>query len=98
MPLGLLGMGLCLLYVRTGSLYPCVAAHALNNSIAFGVARHWGAGGTVALIVGSLLTITVVFALVRSDQRSRAAPAGRGPRLIQRHRPRAPPADVGFPP
>ena len=64
-PLGLLGMGLCLLYVRTGSLYPCVAAHALNNSIAFGVARDWGAGGTVALIAASLLTITAVFALVR---------------------------------
>ena len=41
-PLAALGMGLCLLYVRTGSLYPCVAAHALNNSLAFGVSQDWG--------------------------------------------------------
>ena len=42
LPLAALGTGLCLLYVRTGSLYPCVAAHALNNSIAFGVSQDWG--------------------------------------------------------
>ena len=27
---------------RRGSLYPCVAAHALNNSLAFGVSQDWG--------------------------------------------------------
>ena len=41
-PLSALGTGLCLLYVRTGSLYPCIAAHALNNSLAFGVSQNWG--------------------------------------------------------
>jgi hypothetical protein len=41
-PLAALGFALCVLYRRTGSLYPCIAAHALNNSIAFGAEEHWG--------------------------------------------------------
>jgi len=41
-PLAGLGFGLCLLYLYTGSLYPCIAAHSLNNSIAFGSLEHWG--------------------------------------------------------
>lgn len=41
-PLAVLGFGLCLLYRRTGSLYPCIAAHSLNNSIAFGATEGWG--------------------------------------------------------
>lgn len=42
-PLAVLGMILALLYERTGSLYPPIALHALNNSIAFGVGdgRPW---------------------------------------------------------
>ena len=38
------GFVLCLLYWRTGSLYPCIALHALNNSLAFGVTRSTGTG------------------------------------------------------
>ena len=30
-----LGVLLCLLYWRTGSLLPCIALHALNNGISF---------------------------------------------------------------
>lgn len=40
-PLALFGFGLCLLYQQTGSLYPCIALHALNNSVAFGVMQKW---------------------------------------------------------
>jgi membrane protease YdiL (CAAX protease family) len=40
-PLAVLGFGLCLLYWRTGSLYPCIVLHSLNNSLAFGVSQHW---------------------------------------------------------
>ena len=32
--LALLGVIFCLLYERTGSLYPAIALHAINNSIA----------------------------------------------------------------
>lgn len=31
-----LGVILCLLYERTGSLYPCIGVHALNNALAYG--------------------------------------------------------------
>jgi uncharacterized protein len=36
-PLAALGFLFCLIYERTGSLYPVIAIHALNNAIAFGV-------------------------------------------------------------
>ncbi len=41
-PLGVLGFMLCVLYRRTGSLYPCVAVHSLNNSVAFAGLEKWG--------------------------------------------------------
>jgi uncharacterized protein len=41
-PLMAFGVGLCLLYNATGSLYPCIALHALNNAIAVGASEGWG--------------------------------------------------------
>jgi uncharacterized protein len=41
-PLAGLGFGLCLLYRYTGSLYPCIVAHSVNNSLAFGSLEGWG--------------------------------------------------------
>jgi membrane protease YdiL (CAAX protease family) len=55
-PLAVLGFMLCMLYRRTGSLYPCIAAHSLNNSLAFGVLEGWG-WQIPLLMVGSLATI-----------------------------------------
>jgi uncharacterized protein len=40
-PLAGLGFGLCLLFRWTGSLYPCIATHSLNNSLAFGLLEGW---------------------------------------------------------
>jgi hypothetical protein len=40
-PLAVFGFLLCLLYWRTGSLYPCIVLHALNNCLAFGVSQNW---------------------------------------------------------
>ena len=60
-PLGFLGFVLCLIRWRTGSLYPCIALHAINNSLALGVNQlHWDAGAIVALVAAS---VTVVGAL-----------------------------------
>jgi membrane protease YdiL (CAAX protease family) len=60
-PLGFLGFVLCLVRWRTRSLYPCMALHAINNSLALGVNQlHWNAGEIVALVAGS---ITVVGAI-----------------------------------
>lgn len=60
-PLGLLGFILCLLRWRTRSLYPCMALHSVNNSLALGVSQlHWNGTEILALIVGSL---GVIFAI-----------------------------------
>ncbi len=40
-PLAVFGFGLCLLYERTGSLYPCIALHALNNALALALTQEW---------------------------------------------------------
>ncbi len=55
-PLAALGFGLCLLYRYSGSLYPCIVAHSLNNSVAFSGLEHWSWQVPV-LIVGALLGI-----------------------------------------
>lgn len=52
------GMGLCLLYWRTGSIIPCMALHALNNSITFGVTKDLEPAlfaGVVVVSVGSVI-------------------------------------------
>jgi membrane protease YdiL (CAAX protease family) len=36
-PLAILGTLLCFLFQKTGSLWPCILVHALNNAIAFSV-------------------------------------------------------------
>jgi membrane protease YdiL (CAAX protease family) len=57
-PLGLLGFVLCLLRWRTRSLYPCMALHSINNSLALGISQlHWSGGQIFALMFGSLFVI-----------------------------------------
>ncbi|HVF78943.1 MAG TPA: type II CAAX endopeptidase family protein [Solirubrobacteraceae bacterium] len=51
-PLMIFGVGLCLLYEWTGSLYPAIALHALNNSIALGANLKWD-WQIPAMMVGS---------------------------------------------
>jgi membrane protease YdiL (CAAX protease family) len=58
-PLAALGFGLCLLYRYTGSLYPCIVAHSLNNSLAFSSLENWGWQAPV-LIVSALAGITLL--------------------------------------
>jgi membrane protease YdiL (CAAX protease family) len=74
-PLGFLGFVLCIVRWRTGSLYPCMALHSLNNSVALAANEHlgWGAGGVVAVIVGSLALIALVTGPL-SANRSGAVP------------------------
>jgi membrane protease YdiL (CAAX protease family) len=64
LPLGFFGFALCLLYVKTGSLYPCIVIHSLNNSLAFGVALDWG-WQILPVALASLAVIAGVLALVR---------------------------------
>jgi membrane protease YdiL (CAAX protease family) len=53
-PLGILGFIFCLVYERTGSIYPTIAMHALNNAIAFGVTIE---NGSVSLVLGPLMLL-----------------------------------------
>lgn len=64
LPLATLGFVLCLLYRATGSLYPCIAAHAINNSIAFGAIEGWG-WQILALLSASLACIALVMLAAR---------------------------------
>jgi membrane protease YdiL (CAAX protease family) len=60
-PLGFLGFVLCMIRWRTGSLYPCMALHSLNNVAAFGIQElSWSGGMIVTVMVGSLLVIGLV--------------------------------------
>jgi membrane protease YdiL (CAAX protease family) len=58
-PLAALGFGLCLLYRYTGSLYPSIVAHSLNNSLAFASLEKWGWQMPV-LMLGALLGVGAV--------------------------------------
>ncbi len=77
-PLAVFGAGLCLLYELTGSLYPAIALHALNNSIALGVNLDYSAGVVVAMMAGSTiasLACARLLARVIGDRR-RVPPGG----------------------
>jgi membrane protease YdiL (CAAX protease family) len=53
-PLAALGLMFCLVYEKTGSIYPVIALHALNNSIAFGVTVE---NASVSLVLGPLMLL-----------------------------------------
>jgi uncharacterized protein len=60
-PLGFLGFVLCIVRWKTGSLYPCMALHSVNNSLALGYNElHWNAGDIFALMGGALLVIGAI--------------------------------------
>ena len=67
-PLAFFGAALCVVRWFTGSLYPCFALHAINNSIALGALRHWSwqiplvALGALAIIAA----LTIPLARLRS--------------------------------
>lgn len=62
-PLGFLGFVLCVVRWRTRSLYPCMALHSINNSLALGISQlHWTASEVLALAIGALAVIGVLTA------------------------------------
>ncbi|MGA8364373.1 MAG: CPBP family intramembrane glutamic endopeptidase [Solirubrobacteraceae bacterium] len=64
-PLAGLGFGLCVLYRYTGSLYPCIAAHSLNNSLAFAALEGWSWQAPVLMIAALLAIAALVLAAKR---------------------------------
>ena len=51
-PLAVLGFMFCLVYEKTGSLWPVIGLHAFNNAIAYGVAVE---DASVSLVLGPLM-------------------------------------------
>ncbi|HEX2103667.1 MAG TPA: CPBP family intramembrane glutamic endopeptidase [Solirubrobacteraceae bacterium] len=76
-PLAFFGFGLCLLYERTGSLYPCIALHCANNSLAFGTSMEWS--WQIALLfvsaLGAIGLLVLTAQRVWSPHPPAAAPA-----------------------
>ena len=56
-PLGLFGLVLCLVRWQTRSLYPCMALHSINNSLALSVALHWSVPGVIGLAIGGVAVV-----------------------------------------
>jgi uncharacterized protein len=74
-PLAFLGFGLCLLYRITGSLYPCIAAHSLNNSIAYGSLESWPFWQVIVLMGASLVVIGALVLIAKRVGVISAAPS-----------------------
>jgi uncharacterized protein len=53
-PLAILGITFCLVYERTRSLYPVIALHSINNSIAYAAQAD---GGAVSAVFGPLVLL-----------------------------------------
>jgi membrane protease YdiL (CAAX protease family) len=73
-PLMVFGFFLCLLYVWTGSLVPCIVLHALNNALALGVSQDWGAATMLAMAAAAAAVLLIVLPIARRGE-SRAAAA-----------------------
>ena len=73
-PLAMFGVGLCLLYWRTGSLYPCMALHAFNNSLALGVTQHWDWQIPVVMVAANLAIAAIMLPFGRAGPGGRPAP------------------------
>ncbi len=74
-PLAGLGFGLCLLYRYSGSLYPCMIAHSLNNSLAFSSLENWGWQAPVLIVcalagIGALVQVFKRIGLIAPEARA----------------------------
>lgn len=65
LPLAFLGFALCVLYRTTGSLYPCIGVHALNNCIAFASLEGWTLGQGVLLVLAVAATLVAIAVALR---------------------------------
>jgi membrane protease YdiL (CAAX protease family) len=72
-PLALLGAGLCFIREKTASLYPGIALHCLNNSLAMASSEHWSWQVPVVLIGAPLCIILFVWLGLRAWPAPRVA-------------------------
>jgi membrane protease YdiL (CAAX protease family) len=62
--LAVLGIMFCYVYERTGSLFPTIALHSLNNTIAYGATTN--NGWAPAAVVGGLVIAGCIVGLMRA--------------------------------
>ena len=67
-PLAFFGFALCLLYERTGSLYPSIALHALNNAVALGVSQKWSWEIPLLMVGAAVASLLLARALAHALQ------------------------------
>jgi membrane protease YdiL (CAAX protease family) len=60
----ILGILLCVLYLKTGSLLPCIALHAINNAISFAATKSVPWPAAILIVVGSTGAAVAVAAAV----------------------------------
>jgi uncharacterized protein len=72
-----LGVVLCLVLWKTGSLLPCIALHAFHNSISFGSTKELPWWGFLLLVAGSVMTTLAIslLAIRLARRRTAAVPA-----------------------
>jgi membrane protease YdiL (CAAX protease family) len=75
LPLAAFGFGLCALYQWTGSLYPCIALHALNNGFALGVDQGWSWQILPVMIAAAAVSLSLASLLGRALEREASPPA-----------------------
>jgi uncharacterized protein len=76
-PLALLGAALCFIREKTGSLYPGIALHCLNNSVAMSSSEHWSWQVPVVLVLAPLCIFVLVRLGLRFWPRPRATTPAR---------------------
>ena len=70
--LAALGVMFCYVYERTGSIFPTIALHALNNTIAYGDKTDWG----VALAVGGVVFAACALGVAQAPRGDRVRVTG----------------------
>jgi uncharacterized protein len=71
--LSLFGVGLCVLFLCTSSLIPCIMLHAFHNSISFGFTKELPWWGFLLLTAGSVMTtLAIALLATRAGRRTLA--------------------------
>jgi uncharacterized protein len=60
-PLALLGTALCFIREKTGSLYPGIALHCINNSVAMCSSEHWSWQVPLVLVLAPAAIVTLIW-------------------------------------
>lgn len=80
LPLAVLGAALCFIRERTGSIFPCMALHCVNNTLALGSNQGWGWQIPVALLASLAAVAGLAWLLIRfwpwAAEPMRANPVG----------------------